>query len=378
METLENSPSSLSTAPAVSEQIPVIGAARDNNFSLLRLIFAALVVISHSPQLIDGNEAREPLSRFVGTQTLGEIAVDGFFLVSGYLITKSFCERPAVVPYMIKRVARIVPGYAVSFLLCAFVLAPFAGASHSAFAPFQIRSDFFHFCTLSAPQVKTVFPGLPYPDLNGPMWTIAYEFRCYLAVAVVGALCMLLRLNLSWSRWLLLLIVPVGLALASFGFHFQWGSTASFVFGNPRDNISYLSIFCIGALYYLFRDRIVLAHYGALIAAALFFAALCNDYTAAPGTPVFGGYLVFWFALKLKCFKASLIAAKNDISYGLYLYAWPIQKIVTWNYRTIDPWVLSLVTLALAGLAGYISWHLIEKRALACAHGLRFPSTKCS
>jgi peptidoglycan/LPS O-acetylase OafA/YrhL len=77
-----------------------------NNCNLVRLIFAGLVVVSHSPVLADGNDLREPLLRLFGRMSFGDVSVDGFFLVSGYLITKSFARQPGVFGYLMKRVAR--------------------------------------------------------------------------------------------------------------------------------------------------------------------------------------------------------------------------------------------------------------------------------
>jgi peptidoglycan/LPS O-acetylase OafA/YrhL len=66
---------------------PKLTVSKLNNFSSLRLVFAAAVIFSHSPFILTGNVSLEP---HLGSATIGALAVDGFFLVSGYLITKSF------------------------------------------------------------------------------------------------------------------------------------------------------------------------------------------------------------------------------------------------------------------------------------------------
>jgi hypothetical protein len=69
---------------------PSVKQTRANNFSVLRMLFATLVILSHSTELIDGNRSREILTLLFGTISFGVLAVDGFFIISGYLITKSY------------------------------------------------------------------------------------------------------------------------------------------------------------------------------------------------------------------------------------------------------------------------------------------------
>ena len=84
---------------------------------------------------------------------------------------------------------------------------------------------------------------------------------------------------------------------------------------------------------------------------------------------VFGGYLIFWFALHCPVLPISRFTNKTDLSYGIYLYAWPVQSTIAFFAdRTINPWALSAVTLALASAAAWVSWTFIEKPALALAH----------
>ena len=160
------------------------GARRSpNNFGALRLLFAVLVILSHSPELVDGNRSREILTRIFGTLSFGEFGVDGFFLISGYLITKSFQDSGSAGGYLLKRVLRIYPGYVVAYLLCIFALGPFVGGQIAELSGARVLREII---SLSKPGMQGVFPGMPYPSLNSSMWTIAYEFRCYLLVLAAG------------------------------------------------------------------------------------------------------------------------------------------------------------------------------------------------
>src|SRR5262249_36023778 len=152
-----------------------------------------LVIVSHSFGLMDGDYSREPLARLFGSLALSDIAVDGFFVISGYLVTQSFESSHSVLSYLRKRVLRIYPGYCVAFLVSIFIVAPLTGGALSDITWIAA----FNMLLLQMPSVPNVFNGLHFPVLNGAMWTIAYEFRCYLAVVVLGLL------GLLRVRWIM-------------------------------------------------------------------------------------------------------------------------------------------------------------------------------
>lgn len=341
---------------------------RRNNIGILRILFAVFVIVSHSPEIIDGNRSREIFSRLFGTVSLGEVAVDGFFLVSGYLITKSFAERRELWPYLLKRIARIVPGYLVSFWLCVLVLAPLGHADRKMFSLHGILHQLHMNLVLREPDATGVFRGLPIPALNGSMWTISYEFRCYLIVPLIAAAAWAIHISMSKMRWGVLAVTCAALLANSMqSIQVRTGALTD-VTGIANLDVRFLGVFGVGALFYLFREKIPLNPYlaGAFVVPLL--AGLFFQRTAEAVLAIFGGYLIFWFALKARAFRVGELAARNDISYGVYLYAWPIQILLVWYHPAINPWLLSAVAIVGASMAGFASWHLIEKPILNWAH----------
>ena len=100
---------------------------------ILRLLFATLVIVSHTAEMADGNRSREPLTRLFGTISFGELAVDAFFVISGYLIVASFMASDTISSYLKKRCFRIYPGFIVASLICLFVVATLVGGASATF-----------------------------------------------------------------------------------------------------------------------------------------------------------------------------------------------------------------------------------------------------
>jgi peptidoglycan/LPS O-acetylase OafA/YrhL len=333
---------------------------RNHQFDLLRILFATLVLLSHAPEVTDGNRSRELLHRLTGAPiTFGMLAVDGFFVLSGYLIVQSWLVTPELLDFLRKRVLRIVPGYLVAVALSTLavgLLAP--GVSHF------FRHLDVHFLVsivlLTSPATPPVFPGQWYSVVNGAMYTIAYEFRCYLLVALLG-LCGLLR------RPLLVLIAAL-VFLSSLLYmepfeRMHWPRHVEALIGLPSLVFQLTAAYLVGVCFHLFRERVTFRPLLALAAVALFAAVI----VFAPGRAqlalvLCGSYLTFYFG-QMRLPSLSAMDKIPDISYGVYLYGSPVECLWIWFHRG-SPWVTFFASTIICFGLGWLSWHFIERPAL--------------
>ena len=331
---------------------------RSNNFNLLRLGLATLVLLSHSPELIDGDRHREILTRIFGTFSFGEVAVDGFFLLSGFLILQSWQNKPMLGGFLNKRILRIYPGFIVASLVSGLVVGPLGADPARYFAGLNWRSLITSMLKLWIPAVPPVFQGQPYPLVNGALWTIAYEFRCYLLVALLGVC------GLAGRRWVWPLLATAALV------SLVWFDPAAYdhylslrvrlYTGDLGPTARFIAFFCTGGAFYSFRDRIRYDGRWALLVAAVLVGCLFRSDTGQVALTVLGAYLLFWFVFTH--FPAlDRYQTYPDVSYGVYLYGWPTQKLLLWYIPTLSPWVLFPLTVAICLGAGWLSWTFVER-----------------
>ena len=210
---------------------------------------------------------------------------------------------------------------------------------------------------LHEPNMPGVFSGTP-PLLNASMWTIAYEFNCYLLVPILG-LTGLLSKRLGFA---LLTIASLALSTIYPNLLVQFFPSALMLFvGNPDTALHFAEIFACGALFYLYRDCIKYDWRLAALAACGLIVLMFRPRLAEVAVVTLGGYILFWFAFNVASPRLAAIGQKIDISYGIYLYAWPVQKLLTWLDPAISPWVVFIETLMIAGSLAFVSWWLVEK-----------------
>jgi peptidoglycan/LPS O-acetylase OafA/YrhL len=335
-----------------------------NSIGALRLLFASLVIVSHSPEMLDGDSRRELLHRLFGTMSFGQLAVDAFFLISGYLIAASFAASASTLSYFVKRVLRIYPAFLVCSILCVLVVAPLGGAHLASLGLGEWARGLLRLVTFKMPEIRGAFARLPYPSLNGSAWTISYEFRCYILAAVFGLLGFYRRRGWFLVFTVLLLasnflfLTPVGPVLNRAPGWFDA------LFGEPLQMLRLWSAFAVGTCFWLFKDRIVYRWPWAIAAVLPLAGLMFLPVTSEVSLILLGGYLLFTTAFASTWRPLHTINATEDISYGVYLYAWPVASLIIWYWRDVSPVILGLLTFVGAVILGGFSWFLIEKPAM--------------
>ncbi len=337
-------------------------ANRRNNFTAIRLALATFVLFGHSFPLAPwhGQTLAPPLQRFIGRgDWIGSLAVNGFFFISGMLIVRSYFLRRDLHAFMKARVLRIFPGYLVSLVLCVWVIGPiFSSLRAGAYLTDPETARIF-FKDVFLWRLDHFLPGLfgnlPNHAVNGSWWTLPAEWRCYL---VVGAFGLVGAFDRRWTTNLLLAI------FAAYAF------------------LSYDSL-------PLLSDHPGYPPLVAYFAAGAFCFANARFIPLSPLLliPVWGAFYItfwwgthIWFTGLLLCYAILILAYRSppvdldrlgDFSYGLYLYAFPMQQVFASLLPGWGPYWNFAVALPSALLLAILSWRLVEKRALALARSKR-------
>lgn len=169
---------------------------QDNNFNLIRFALATLVIYSHSTPLIHGNNDLEYLKSTFGSFTFGTLAVNLFFAISGYMILKSWMSKPDLKRFCRARILRIYPGFFFVTMFSVFFLNSVGSTFSSNFE--RIDKLVLLKCLVllrDFPASADFMPNFPVPALNGSLWTIIYEFKFYMLIALAGSLDVAKRLK---------------------------------------------------------------------------------------------------------------------------------------------------------------------------------------
>jgi peptidoglycan/LPS O-acetylase OafA/YrhL len=313
-----------------------------NNFDILRLTFAAIVVLFHS-YVLSNNSSLFILARLFNP----EFAVEGFFAISGFLIFASYESNPSLREYFTKRAARILPGYWLATALC-LLIACVSGSFHvGKFLMANLTfTNFLH------PNIPGVFPINPVPDvMDGALWTIKIEVLFYIAVPLIVWICR------RWHRDGVL----IGLLILSTLFRTAFASHNALVRQFPGE----LCFFMVGAL--IFYHLPLFTKYGKwiMLAAGLAYALHIST----------GWFFLRPLAVVPLTLGAGLLLPVvegptrwGDFSYGTYVLHFPILQVaVAKGLFRVNPWAALAISLLVIAACSVASWFLVEKPALQLA-----------
>ncbi|HEX8591722.1 MAG TPA: acyltransferase [Pseudomonas sp.] len=341
-----------------------LASSKNNHFNLIRMLAATAVLISHSYPLSLGPDAVEPLSDWIGL-SLGELAVITFFCVSGFFTSLSRDRAANTLDFFVARLLRIYPGLTVVLLLSVFVIGPLFTTLTNAeyFHTGETYSYLSH--NLSLYSIKFELPGVfernPWPGINGSLWTLFYEVELYIVVGALGAFAFYGK-GRKFAFFLMfytaLYVAFKVLFINSTRFNDLHGVEFFFKWSLP---------FVLGMFFYRYRYHIQRRLLGFLP----FAAAACTWHT-----PYFfecfvlaWTYLIFYLG-----FAAHPVVDRynqlGDYSYGVYIYAFPLQQILAHLFNGIGTVSMMLLAFPLTLLAAIFSWHVVEKPAMAWRRGL--------
>ena len=334
---------------------------KNNNFNLIRLSAALLVLYVHCYGLLGQlpSQKENPFAYFI--YLLGNVGVDLFFLVSGFLVTRSYLSRKSLKAFLWARFLRIYPGLICAVFFSAFIIG-FLNSNLSS-REYLINKEVYQFIAINLSLLKTVhslpniFESNFYPNqVNGSLWTLAIEARLYLYVAVFGICGVFVKQKLFNAIAIGLLIIylfaPLFIPLISNNQLYYYPAL----------------LFLIGSLFYINKALIPSNGYLVIL---LFFALLLvmyfkNDYKVVAYT-LFLSYFVFWCAYNLPFLNE--FNKVGDYSYGLYIYAFPIQQLIASQFINISVNQFFLYSMLATLLLAIPSWHLIEKKAIKYKYG---------
>lgn len=334
---------------------------RENNFDFLRLLFSSLVIVSHSFPLT-GIREQEILMQLTNNQAdFGGLSVKCFFVISGFLIFQSLERSKSYFDYLWKRFLRLFPALLVIGIVILFTVALFLykcnvplleNHSYLTYYPRMLSLYFLQ------DNIDGVFQNLPYKTINGSLWTLCYEFSMYLVISALFFVKnkkwrLYLLLALFISIFLLMMIYPAFLqkrffSLLQMNSYNFYDLGIFFVAGSLLTYVNFKESKIQKLLFYSFLVIIILS-------------LIFHFYSVAKY--LFLPYIIIYFGVGATPVISKIGSTIGDTSYGIYIYGWFVQQFLQEKFH-FSAYPLMFYSLLITFVLGYISWHLIEKKAL--------------
>jgi peptidoglycan/LPS O-acetylase OafA/YrhL len=322
----------------------------NNNFDLIRLTASLMVIFGHSFELFDDSIYHDPIKAILITDSPGNLAVCIFFFLSGIFITSSFVTKKNHFSFVIRRVSRIWPGLIICTLITVFPIGVFLTSltikeyfTNRETWLFLINNLFLF--NITSRHLPGVFSTNHYPQgVNGSLWTLPLEVKCYCIVFFGGLL------GLFTKRIYMLCIFMIILLLVLT----NHGQFLSFV------GLNATLFFLAGSVCYMYKQFIFIdKRIGLAMIVVCFFI-----YSTPIFMPFF--YVTLIYIMLVLGASKTLIKIKlpGDYSYGIYIYGFVLQQVIAHFLPNISPYKSLIFTLPIIILMAILSWHFIENPSI--------------
>ena len=343
-----------------------------NNFHFLRFFAAALVMYGHAYPLTGRGNLDKIQELSLGVFPTAHMGVCIFFTISGYLIAKSLLSSSSSFNYLWKRLLRLIPGLTIATLFTILIVGPLA-------TTFSLREYFTAPATFNYIKVLKLFP--PYIDIlpgvftnqpssnvNGSLWTLSYEFTCYIALLLT---CIFFR-----RHYKTILLVVFIIIWSTFPFWQDFLSSLSHTTMpvlklQLNDLLNFGLYFLGGSVMFLYRDKI---HYSLRYLLVLVFLLILS-YLLSSTWGILPLSIIFWIRYLVIIYGVLYFGLSKgllnhfesigDLSYGLYIYAYPVQQLLV-HFLGIDasPFSMFVLTMLMTIPLAWLSWKFVEEPSL--------------
>lgn len=331
---------------------------RENNFDFMRCLAAFSVVYGHSAVLIDLPDS------LLWSIPISAIGVMIFFSISGYLVAESWQRDPRLLPFLSRRSLRIFPALIVCVIIttCVFGVLATTLPLYSYFSDAYFLAYFKNIALVMSYYLPGTFETNPYKYIvNGSLWTLPVEFLCYVSIAVV---------SMRFGQISIYALIPVTLLTVGVNVVFTslYTGPPIIILGTSlAEAATVMPCFFVGSLLCVMKNHIQIRFSAAII---LIFCMFSIDGPTLGQAIPFASLVAVPYITMAVCLHAIPILRRwgrfGDFSYGVYLYAFPIQQLLIHlsGNQIGFPLLLVSTTVCAFGMA-WCSWHLVERRALA-------------
>jgi peptidoglycan/LPS O-acetylase OafA/YrhL len=344
---------------------------QSNSFDILRLLLAIFVLVSHSTVI---GKYREDITIDIGMELLspGSFAVYSFFVISGVLITRSGVNSSSVSSFIKKRLLRIFPGYWAALIFGGFIVTPLLYKLSNTGFSIYFKSYIVEYISyiyqniagdVQFRYIGPLFDSLPTKVLNGSLWTLIHELRMYMIIALMMVFGVVSKIRYHAILFGICFFINV----LGHSTNFSYNKELTTILDSKEiHTLIFGTYFFAGALFYHFYNKIYFNWLLFSVATVTFVGSLMlNVY------PILGPFLLAYMTLFLAIVLPfrNVIEKIGDLSYGIYIYAFPIQLLlVSLNVHLQGYLIYTLLSILITGIISYLSYHFLEKKFLKISH----------